>query len=430
MTGNNIDIRHSGTLVMENSSPVRILIIDEDTVLGNSLAELLHANGYFAHLVCNADAAREIIPKDHFDMIICDANLPGISRSELISYGRKHHPLLEVIFTSRKPEFAEALQSSREGGFDYISKKRIFNVILDKVQKAHHCQLNHLVKNFSCSANTEICEHLNSSFPSYKVIRKIGQGATGIVMLAERETQYYALKLLCRELVDSKRGRELVNHFLAEAEVVSGITHPHVVKIYESGFLPDGGIPYILMEYLDGGSLQDYIAGNTFSYEQKIDIIAQLCDALDVVHQYGILHRDIKPANIMMQKTLCVKLSDFSIARTIDSIKNTTMEIIGSPAYMSPEAFLGSYHVDERSDIFSLGVVACELLTGLRPYPGSTISEIVQSQKHQRTGIVLKPFKKLPDDIQVILAKMLRINPAERYQSATEIIPDLAKISR
>jgi len=422
------DTKRSGTQVMENSSPVKILIVDNDGYFGKSLVELLHANGYFAHLAASTNDAREVIQDNHFDIIISDANMPGATCTELIIYSKKHQPLLEVIVTSRKPEFPEALQAARTGAFDYIGKNRLFNVILEKIKLAHRYQLNNLVKNLSKRTDEQLFNRLRNSFPEYEIIREIGKGSTGIVMLARREEAYYALKLLRRELHDSQSGKEQINRFLVEAEVMAQIEHPHVVKIFESGFSSDGEIPYILMEYIDGGTLKDYIARDAFAFDRKIKILLQLCDALDVVHKCGILHRDIKPANVMMQKSLSVKLSDFGIARTIDSNKNMSLEIIGSPSYMAPEAFLGSHHVDPRSDIFSLGVVAYELLTGQKPFTGSKRADLVRAQKNQKTRIAIKQFTNLPGAVRNLLVKMLQHDPDDRFQSMADIMPELEAI--
>jgi CheY-like chemotaxis protein len=419
------DKKGSGTQVIEYSSPVKILIVDNDGCFGKSLAELLHASGYCVQLTDNTADARTIIQNNNFDIIISDANMPGMTCAELIIYSKKYHPLLEVIITSRKPEFAEALQAARDGAFDYIGKKRVFDIIRSKIEKAHHCQLDNLVKNIACRGDGEICEHLNTAFPGYEIIRRIGLGTTGIVMLAKRQEKYYALKLLRKELHDDLSDNELRDRFLAESEVISQIEHPHIVKIFESGFLSESGISYILMEYIDGGSLKDYICRDSLSFDRRIKIIVQLCDALNVVHNSGMLHRDIKPENIMMQKTLSVKLSDFGIARTIDFNKNMKLEVIGSPAYMSPEAFCGSHHVDPRSDIFSLGVVSYELLTGQRPFRGSSVNDIIKAQKNQKTKIAAKQFTGLPCGVQAMLVKMLKFSPEDRFQSAGEIIQEL-----
>ncbi|MHB9138897.1 MAG: serine/threonine-protein kinase [Victivallaceae bacterium] len=428
MKENITSTKHSDTQVMENSSPVKILIVDNDGHFGKSLVELLHANGYFAYLADSSSDARKAILENHFDIIISDANMPDATCTELIIYSKKQQPMLEVIVTSRKPEFPEALQATRTGAFDYIGKNRLFNVILEKIKLAHHYQLNNLVRNISSHVEEKLFDRLRNSFPDYEIIREIGKGATGIVILARRQEKYYALKLLRRELHDSQSGKEQINRFLVEAEVMSQIEHPNVVRIFESGFSSDGQMPYILMEYIDGGTLKDYISRNAFSFTRKIKIILQLCDALDIVHKCGILHRDIKPANVMMQKSLSAKLSDFGIARTIGSNKNMALEIIGSPPYMAPEAFLGSHHVDPRSDIFSLGVVAYELLTGQKPFTGSRVADIVRYQKNQKSKFTAKQFINLPGAVQDLLVKMLKLNPDDRFQSMAEIIPALEAI--
>ena len=157
----------------------------------------------------------------------------------------------------------------------------------------------------------------------------------------------------------AERDRDLcLKRFMNEAKAVSAVMHPNIVSIVEYGVCESEKIPFIAMEYARGKSLKEYIIDeDEFTTVQKALILRQIADALSAIHERKICHRDIKPANIMVDQALTVKLTDFGIAHLPDSDLTMTANIIGTPTYMSPEAFI-SAKVDERSDIFSLGIVA------------------------------------------------------------------------
>jgi serine/threonine-protein kinase len=149
----------------------------------------------------------------------------------------------------------------------------------------------------------------------------------------------------------------------------------------------------------------------------------KICNALQAIHQFGILHRDIKPGNIMLQDDMTIKLTDFGIARIIDSNLTMTSEIIGSPAYMAPESFTDSRCTDQRSEIFSMGVLAYELFTGKKPFSGSNIQEMVQCIKNDKPEDPKSLVPELSVELQYLIGKMLCKKPEERFQSVDDIIP-------
>jgi serine/threonine-protein kinase len=264
--------------------------------------------------------------------------------------------------------------------------------------------------------------------PGYEPVRKLGNGSSGVVLLVKHGGEKFALKILKLELYNDKSGKTLIERFLREAEILAKIEHPNVVKIFASGLSANGGLPYILMEYVQGRTLKDYIADNTFSFRRKVKTLLQICGALTVIHKHGILHRDIKPGNIIMQNDLVVKLADFGIARTLDSSMTMTMEIIGSPAYMAPEAFTNSRDMDQRSDIFSLGVLAYELFTGKKPFHGASMAEIIHSIKTSKPVEPRKIAANIPGEAQVMIARMIAKKPEDRFSSIEEVIPELDKL--
>jgi serine/threonine-protein kinase len=202
-----------------------------------------------------------------------------------------------------------------------------------------------------------------------------------------------------------------------------------VVKVYDSDFQQETDMPYILMEYIQGKSLIDCIKENLFSLEQKLFIVKQIAAALAIVHKFGVLHRDVKPSNILVTENHTVKLTDFGIAKVSDSSLTMTHEVLGSPAYMPPETFTANKLIDTRSDIFSLGILFYELVTGVKPFHGETVTEMMNAIQNARPVEPLKIVPDLPEDIQKIMGKMLRKNPEKRFQGAGEIVEALEALS-
>ncbi|MHB9139901.1 MAG: serine/threonine-protein kinase, partial [Victivallaceae bacterium] len=341
---------------------------------------------------------------------------------ELIRYCKKHHPMLEIIITSPNPQIAEAVLAIKEGAFDYLSVPFDNNSLLEKIKAAHHEQINNLVKTVTCGMNEEISSRFINPLPGYELVKKIGNGSTGVILLVKKNSQKFALKMLRQDLYGNPSGKVQVERFLREAEVLSKIEHPNVIKIFESGISQNGGIPYILMEYVNGSNLTWWIKNNSLSIRKKTKILLKICSALQAIHKFGILHRDIKPGNIMLQDDMTIKLTDFGIARIIDSNLTMTSEVIGSPAYMAPESFTDSHCTDQRSEIFSAGVLAYELFTGKKPFSGSNIQEMVQSIKNDKPEDPQDMVPDLPVELQYLIGKMLCKKPEDRFQSVEDII--------
>ncbi len=218
-----------------------------------------------------------------------------------------------------------------------------------------------------------------------------------------------------------------VTRFRREAQSAARLNHPNLVSVYDTG--TDDGIHFIVMEYVDAKTLADYLAGGgRIMPERAIEIAEAVCDALSMAHAHGIIHRDIKPANIMITSKGDVKVTDFGIARVIsgaDTIAQTAA-VLGTASYLSPEQ-AQSQPVDQRSDIYSLGVVLYEMVTGRPPFSGD--SPVMVASKHvleQPTP----PSKSNPDvspGIEAVIMKALSKNPDNRYQDAEEIRADLER---
>ena len=202
----------------------------------------------------------------------------------------------------------------------------------------------------------------------YELLEKIGDGGMAVVYKAKDKllNRFIAVKILRPEFT---KDAAFVENFKMESQAAAGLTHPNVVGVYDVG--REGNINYIVMELIEGRTLNDIIRDEApMDYRKVIDITKQVAAALKVAHKNKIIHRDVKPHNIMVTNEGVVKLADFGIAKAVnDATLSTGSKIIGSVHYFSPEQARGNY-VDERSDIYSLGIVMYEMLTGQVPFDG------------------------------------------------------------
>lgn len=259
----------------------------------------------------------------------------------------------------------------------------------------------------------------------YEIRRELGRGAMGIVyegwdpMIARR----VALKTVRKEQLESSEADEMLSRFKREAQAAGRLNHPNVVAVYEYGEEADG-TAFIAMEYVEGRELKDYFdRQERFPMAEIVRIMGEILDALGHAHAHGITHRDIKPANIFVLASGQAKVGDFGIARIESSNLTQAGSVLGTPAYMSPEQFMGQT-VDGRSDLFSAGVILYQFLTGEKPFAG------------QLTTIMHKVLKEdpiapselnvtVPTVFDAVIRKAMAKRPADRYQSAREFTDGL-----
>jgi len=264
----------------------------------------------------------------------------------------------------------------------------------------------------------------NQKIGRFEILSTLGQGAMGVVYratdpLLERTV---AIKTISLEL-SKDEFEEFEQRFYREARSAGRLNHPNIVTIHDVG--NNDNIAYMAMEFLEGDELRDILdAGAPLSLERIAEITSQVADGLAFAHEHGVVHRDIKPSNIMILKNGVVKITDFGIALIPSASRTMAGMILGSPKYMSPEQVVGQ-DVDGRSDIFSLGVVLYEMLTGKPPFSGDNISAIMFRILNEMptAPCTLKP--ELPEAFNYIIAKALAKHPDERYQNAGEMAEDL-----
>lgn len=273
------------------------------------------------------------------------------------------------------------------------------------------------------------------NFSHYRVISPIGSGGMGEVYLAEDTNlrRRVALKVLI-ESVSSNQER--LRRFLQEAQAASALNHPNILTVYE--FDQDTDRLFLATEYIEGQTLRDIIARGSLPVRQALEIAAQIASALSAAHASGITHRDIKPENIMIRDDGIVKLLDFGLAKltepsekegefgpeTSTLVKTIPGMLMGTAAYMSPEQSRGKEH-DARTDIWSLGVVIFEMLTGHQPFRGETFHHTIIALQEQEPPPIARYVSDYPVAVENIVRRALRKNSDERYQSADEMLEDI-----
>ena len=259
-----------------------------------------------------------------------------------------------------------------------------------------------------------------SQFGDYKLVRELGRGGMAVVFLAEKNGEHVALK---RPLASYLAETEFLERFMREAEIGRTLNHPNIVHILDKGRI--GAIPYFTMELVSGETLQALAKREgPLPARRAAQIVKQVAEALDYAHLKGVIHRDLKPSNIMILEGGVAKVMDYGIARSARFEGLTvTGAFLGTPEYVAPETAEGGT-TDARSDLYALGVILYELVTGLRPFVGDT--PFATLKKHcTEPPRPPSQVKNTPPAIEAIILKLLRKNPADRYPGAEELIIEL-----
>src|SRR5215467_4277237 len=261
----------------------------------------------------------------------------------------------------------------------------------------------------------------------YEIVGELGRGAMGIVYKAVDPVigRPVAVKTirLSEEGTGLKRS-ELLTRFQTEARAAGLLTHPNIVVVYDAG--EEDGLYYITMELVEGKSLQTLLdGGHSFPLPRTLRILDQTCNALQFAHERNVVHRDIKPANLMLTADDTVKITDFGTAKILQfGSTQQTSHVMGTPSYMSPEQVKGRA-VDGRSDIFSLGVMLYEMMTGEKPFPGQNITTVIYKIVNEEPVPPRQIDPSIHPGISAVVMKALAKEPEQRYQTCREMLDDL-----
>ena len=271
--------------------------------------------------------------------------------------------------------------------------------------------------------------------PKLRLVKRLGAGGMGAVWLADHLSlkSQVVVKFVSEELAWSS---EAADRFAREAAAASQVRSPHVVQILDYG-VTEEGLAYIVMELLDGHDLANHLTAGGLPPREVQEIVTQLCRALSLVHEAGFVHRDIKPGNVFLCHVgggeLFVKLLDFGVAKDVRALETggdqtRSGTLLGSPVYMSPEQLLGSKALDLRSDLWSVGVLTFEALTGGRPFRGDTVGALTMNVHTPSRPKLTHWNPMLPAAVDEWFARACAVEPAARFQSAKELADGLARV--
>jgi len=261
----------------------------------------------------------------------------------------------------------------------------------------------------------------------YRILEKLGEGGMGVVYKAEdtKLKRIVALKFLPQQTLASVEEK---SRFVHEAQAAAALNHPNICTVYEIDESEDQ--TFIAIEYIEGQNLKQKIGSSPLNLQESLDIAMQVAQGLHEAHEKGIVHRDIKTANVMTTSKGQVKITDFGLAKLREQTKLTmTGTTMGTAAYMSPEQTQGE-EVDQRTDIWSLGVLLYEMLTGKLPFAGDYAQAVMYSILHEEPEPITGLRTGVPMELERIVFKVLEKNPEERYQHADELLIDLQRVQK
>ncbi len=262
-------------------------------------------------------------------------------------------------------------------------------------------------------------------FGQYQIVEPLGEGGMAAVYKAYQPSmdRFVAIKVLPAQLAESE---EFQARFKREAKILAHLQHPHILPVFDFG--EEEGHPYIVMMYVEGGTLAQLIQKQTLSLLEVFRHISQIGSALSYAHGRGLIHRDVKPSNVLIDASGNCLLTDFGLARAevSDSKLTSSGSVVGTPAYMSPEQGMGK-EIDHRSDIYSLGIILYEMLTRRVPFVAETPVAVVFKHVQEPLPPLSSFNVEVPPEVETTLGKALAKNPDERYQTAEEFIRALQK---
>lgn len=393
----------------------RVLIIDDSKKFRNAISRVINQECPDI-VVYEYDPLQEGMPSKTFnwltyDLVLLDYRIGDENGLDWLRELKKNPDFpIVVMMTGSKREVGK--KAMELGADDYLTKQKMTKSMLISTIK-HVLQYAEAKRK---SREMAIRETLGPSIPGYRIVQKIGQGGMSSVYLARQEENdgIVVIKTLFSESIEDET---FVDRFLLEYELICKLDNPNIVKIYHQSYTEE--LMYMIMEYFPNGDLHQRITNSGITVEQSLNYLVKIASGLKAIHGCGIIHRDLKPSNIMFRANDTLAIIDFGISKEIQVEDELTGDdiVMGTLSYMSPESGQGKA-VDARSDIYSLGIMFYEMLTGEKPYRGSGPADTVM--KHARA-----PIPELPDELrnlQALFDIMVAKDPVDRFQSAEQLI--------
>lgn len=359
-----------------------------------------------------------------YDVVLLDHELGEENGLDWLRHFKQLPGFPPVIFMTSHGDELLAVKAIKSGAEDYIPKQKINHAFIIKVIKNAVRKGKQESALFDKNRSKKDKAPSDIDIPGYRIIKPLTRGMSSSVLLAHSEelNREVVLKVLLQIPESKNESASAFERFIQEYEVITKLNHPNIVKIFAHGASADQA--FIAMEYFPRGDLKQRLK-QVMPASMAITYLRQMTEAIQVLHQVGILHRDLKPANVMVREDDSIALIDFGLAKQtqVDIDLTLTGEIFGTPYYMSPEQGHGDT-VDERSDLYSVGVMFFEMLMGKKPYVAATPLAVIYKHSHADIPNLDPRFSRYQDLIHRLMAK----DPADRLQTAGELLTYLNNV--
>ena len=407
---------------MENQD-YTLLVVDDNEMNRDMLSRRLARKGYQVAVAEDGEQALEVVAEKAIDLVLLDIMMPGIDGVEVLKRLRREHSQtqLPVIMATAKAGSDDMIEALDHGANDYVVKPLEFPVVLAKVQKELRTKEAATAPKSGEPTSAEIEPGVVLA-TRYRLEKLIGQGTFGAVYRAvhvELDSPV-AVKILLPSVTADE---ESLARFRQEGIAACRVKHPAAVQVSDFG-VTETGVAYLVMELLEGAPLVDELTGQgKLSPQRCLEIVEPVCDVLAEAHDAGLVHRDIKPENVFLHRTARgeeVKVCDFGIAKLVgESVtqQNLTAEgwVLGTPAYMAPER-ISPHELDGKADVYSLGVMLFEMLTGRRPFMAVNRDPMSMIMMHvnNEAPTLASVDPEAPAPLEEVVAAAIRKDPAER----------------
>lgn len=420
---------------MVKNSDFKILVVDDIEMNRDLLSRRLQRQGYQVQEAEDGYRALEVVEAGNIDLIMLDIMMPGITGIEVLKQLRESYSpsALPIIMATAKNENEDMIEALGLGANDYVTKPMNWPVALARIEMQLRMKVSVATPHAPSVEPTQ--DDLEEIKPGtvlaerYRLEEEIGRGAYGTVYKAHHLglNHAVAVKILQQSIASSP---EEIANFQREGINTCRVQHPHAVSLFDFGVTPQG-TAFLVMELLDGHTLYDEISGGrTIEPKRARKILVDVCEVLAAAHAAGIVHRDLKPHNILLHQSAggeIVKVLDFGIAKLVDRVDDSTQDdessFYGTPYYIAPERIRKKPY-DGQSDVYSVGILAYEMLTGKLPFDSEGDDLIPLFRMHILT--VPKPPRKLNPAISRRLQRAI----LEAMAKAPEDRPDATKLAR